>query len=218
MAGFWDRHVVPRIISRGCSQPPVMAMRRHVVPLARGDVLELGAGGGINLALYDRSAVRSVVGIDPSDALRERAEAQMRPADRGFFTIAQGVAEALPFATARFDTVLSTFTLCSVDDQARALAEALRVLKPDGQLLFLEHGHAPDDGPARWQRRLEPAWARLMGNCHLTRPVTDAVTAAGFAVDRRNGRYIPKVPRFAGWVEWGSATPGHAPSRAPSRA
>ena len=205
MTGFWDKHIVPRLISAGCSQAPVMAMRHHVVPLARGRVLELGAGGGINFALYDRAAVETVVGIDPSDELRDRARAQMRPEDRGFFEIAKGMAEALPSADASFDTVVSTFTLCSVDDQQRALAEAHRVLKPGGRFLFLEHGHSPDDGPARWQRRIEPAWKHLMGNCHLTRPVTDAVAAAGFVTGARKGRYMEKAPRFAGWVEWGNA-------------
>lgn len=197
--------MVPRLIGFCCSQPPIMKQRAAVVPLARGKVLELGAGGGANLGLYDRKLVESVTGVDPSDELIALAHARMAEGARGFVTLERGVAEALPFADASFDTVLSTFTLCSVQDQAQALREARRVLKPGGQLLFLEHGRAPDPGPRSWQQRLEPIWKPIAGGCHLTRPVTDAVLAAGFGVRERHGRYMDKTPRFLGWVEWGEA-------------
>jgi len=205
MAGFWDRHVVPKIVGCCCSQERITEQRRKVVPQASGRVLELGAGGGANLPLYDRSRVDAVIGIDPSDELRARAEAAMRPGDRGIFEIRAGRAEELPFADAWFDTVVSTFTLCSVGDQARALAEARRVLKPGGRFLFLEHGRAPDLGPYAWQRRIEPVWKRLMGNCHLTRPVTEAVAGAGLAVRAHDGCYMEKTPKFMAWIEWGEA-------------
>jgi ubiquinone/menaquinone biosynthesis C-methylase UbiE len=205
MAGFWDRHVVPRIVGCCCSQERVTEQRRKVVPKARGRVLELGAGGGANLPLYDRSAVESVTGVDPSEELRARAEAAMKLGDRGFFEIRDGVAEELPFANESFDTVLSTFTLCSVSDQARALAEARRVLRPGGTFLFLEHGLAPDEGPRNWQRRIEPVWKRLMGNCHLTRPVAAAVSASGLGGCASEGLYMEKMPRFMGWIEFGQA-------------
>jgi SAM-dependent methyltransferase len=206
MANWWDRHMVPRLIGFCCSQPPVMKRRAEVVPLARGRVLELGAGGGANLALYDRTRVESVTGVDPSDGLIALAEERMAPADRGFFHVERGVAEELPFPSASFDTVVSTFTLCSVQDPARALAEAKRVLKPGGRLLFLEHGLSPEADVAKWQRRIEPFWKPIAGGCHLTRPVTDSVTKAGFLVPERHGRYMEKSPKFAAWVEWGSAS------------
>lgn len=205
MAGWWDRVMVPRLIGCCCSQPPIMERRAVIVPRARGRVLELGAGGGINLPLYDRRRVSQVVGVDPSAGLRERAVAAMAPADRDFYWIEDGVAEDLPFPDASFDTVLSTFTLCSVQDQAMALAEARRVLKSDGELLFLEHGLSPDDSTHRWQYRLEPIWKRLAGGCHLTRPVGAAVERAGFAIFDAGRGYMEKTPRFAGWLEWGSA-------------
>ncbi|TPE64048.1 class I SAM-dependent methyltransferase [Sandaracinobacter neustonicus] len=207
MGGWWDRHMVPRLIGFCCSQPPVMKLRAGIVPLAEGDVLELGAGGGANLAVYDRAKVRRVTGIDPSDGLIALANERMAQADRGFFQLEKGVAEELPFPTARFDTVLCTFTLCSVQDPARALAEAKRVLKPGGRLLFLEHGLSPHDDVRKWQRRIEPLWKPIAGGCHLTRPVTDSVTAAGFHVAARNGGYMEKSPKFAAWVEWGEARP-----------
>ena len=208
MGGWWDRHMVPKLIGFCCSQPPVMKRRVEVVPLASGDVLELGAGGGANLGLYDRNRVAHVTGIDPSDGLIELATERMADGDRGFFHLEKGVAEALPFQTGRFDTVVCTFTLCSVQDPARALAEAKRVLKPGGRLLFLEHGLSPDADVQKWQRRIEPVWKPIAGGCHLTRPVTDSVTAAGLHVPERHGRYMEKSPKFAAWVEWGVALPG----------
>lgn len=178
-----------------------------VVPLARGDVLELGAGGGINAQFYDAAKVKSLRGIDPSPALLDRARTAWDQAGSIEAEIVAGVAEDLPFAAASFDTVVTTFTLCSVNDHAKALSEARRVLRPGGTLLFLEHGASPDAGPAKWQRRIEPVWKRMMGNCHITRPVADAIAGAGFGVTDRNGRYMDKTPRFVGWVEWGSAVP-----------
>lgn len=199
--------MVPKLIGFCCSQPPVMKRRKAVVPLATGRVLELGAGGGANLGLYDRGRVESVTGVDPSDGLIALAEERMAAADRGFFKVERGVAEALPFPDASFDTVLSTFTLCSVADPALALKEARRVLKPGGCLLFLEHGLSPDADVEKWQRRIEPFWKPIAGGCHLTRPVTATVTAAGFVVTSPGRGYMEKSPRFAGWVEWGVATP-----------
>ena len=203
--GIWDRHVVPRLIGCACSQPPIMRRRAKVVPLAEGEVLELGAGGGINFALYDTMKVTMVQGIDPSPGLLDRA----REAAQGqgiSFDISQGVAENLPFADNRFDTVLATFTLCSVQDQMQSLAEARRVLKPGGKMLFLEHGAAPDPGPAKWQRRIEPVWKRIAGGCHLTRPISAAIAQAGFRIVAQDQGYMPKTPRPFGWTEWGEAT------------
>lgn len=205
MNGWWDRHMVPRLIGYCCSQPPIMKRRAEVVPLASGRVLELGAGGGANLGFYNRAAVESVTGVDPSDELIALARQRMAPADRDFFRVEKGIAEALPFADDSFDTVLSTFTLCSVQDQAQSLKEARRVMKPGGRLLFLEHGLSPDEAPRKWQHRVEPMWKHIAGGCHLTRPVTDAVQEAGFAVTERHGRYMDKTPKFLGWVEWGEA-------------
>lgn len=206
MTGWWNRHVVPRLIGLACTQPPIMRRRALVVPQASGRVLELGAGGGANLALYDWARVESLTGIDPSDELIARAQAARPAGPPGAIRLHKGVAEDLPFASGSFDTVVTTFTLCSVADQATALAEARRVLAPDGRLLFLEHGLAPDPAPQRWQARLEPLWKRIAGGCHLTRPVTDAVEAAGFRLLTRQSGYMEKSPRFLGWIEWGVAT------------
>ncbi|NIJ38209.1 ubiquinone/menaquinone biosynthesis C-methylase UbiE [Sphingopyxis panaciterrae] len=204
MASWWERHGVPRLIKCACSQGQIMKLRSKVVPHAGGDVLELGCGGGINMEFYDPARIASFTGLDPSAELlaMSRAAAQAHGIDAD---IRGGIGEAMPFDDAMFDTVVTTFTLCSVAEQAAVLAEIRRVLKPGGTALFLEHGAAPDAGVARWQRRIEPLWKRIGGNCHLTRPIGDAYEKAGFSVDRHAAAYMPKTPRPFGWVEYGAA-------------
>jgi ubiquinone/menaquinone biosynthesis C-methylase UbiE len=204
MASWWERHGVPRLIKCACSQGQIMKARSRVVPHAAGDVLELGCGGGINMEFYDPMRIVSFTGLDPSPELlaMSRAAAAARGIDAD---IQGGVGEAMPFESGRFDTVVTTFTLCSVADPAAVLAEIRRVLKPGGTALFLEHGGAPDAGVAKWQRRIEPLWKRIGGNCHLTRPIGDAYEQAGFAVERQGAAYMPKTPRPFGWIEYGAA-------------
>ena len=149
MTSWWDRHIVPRLIKCACSQGQIMKVRSKVVPLACGDVLELGCGGGINMEFYDPARVTRLAGIDPSPKLLEMTRAAA--AARGIAAEIQGgVGEAMPFADASFDTVVTTFTLCSVADQRAVLGEIRRVLKPGGTALFLEHGAAPDADVAKW--------------------------------------------------------------------
>jgi ubiquinone/menaquinone biosynthesis C-methylase UbiE len=204
MTNFWDRHVMPRLIGCACASKPIMKQREKVVPKAAGKVLELGIGGGLNLRYYDPATVESVTGVDPSLELREQALAAPR-ADGLQVTIREGVAEALPFDAASFDCVVCTFTLCSVRSPEAALAQARRVLKPGGRLLYAEHGLAPDAGVAKWQRRIEPAWKAIAGGCHLTRSPADAVRRAGFALTGDASMYLPGTPRVLGWSEWGEA-------------
>ena len=204
MTSFYDRHIVPRLIGCACSTKPIMKQREKVVPHATGKVLELGIGGGLNLAFYNPAKVTGVFGVDPSEGLRERAARAPRPYGLKV-EVRDGTAEALPFEDASFDSVVCTFTLCSVQAPAEALAEARRVLKPSGQFFFCEHGAAPDPGVARWQERIEPVWKRIAGGCHLTRPVASSIEAAGFTIARLDSMYLPGTPKFAGWNEWGEA-------------
>ncbi|KRB52215.1 MAG: class I SAM-dependent methyltransferase [Pseudomonadota bacterium] len=204
MASFYERHILPALLTRACSSPPMMKQRAKIVPLAEGRVLELGIGMGLNLGLYDAAKVESVTGVDPAPELRAIAEAAPRD-PRLKVTVADGTAEALPFEDASFDTVVCTFTLCSVHGPAQALSEARRVLKPGGRFLYCEHGLAPDHDVAKWQRRVEPIWKRLAGGCHLTRPIAESIGAAGFRLGRVQTMYVPGTPRIAGWNEWGEA-------------
>lgn len=204
MSDWYDAHIMPRLIRCACGTGQVMKRRAAIVPLAEGDVFELGCGGGINQEFYNRDAVTSYAGIDPHEDLLEDANKAARakgwPAD-----IRQGVGEDIPFPSGFFDTVVCTFTLCSVDQPDRVLSEMRRILKPGGRALFLEHGRAPDADVAVWQDRIEPVWKRLAGGCHLTRPIGSAFRGAGFEVEPLGQGYLPKAPKFAMWNEWGAA-------------
>lgn len=204
MASWYERTILPRFLACACSGPQMMRQRARLVPRASGRVLELGVGMGLNLAFYDPKRVTSVSGVDPAAELRAMAEAAPR-ADGLDVEIHPGVAEDLPFEDASFDSVVCTFTLCSVHSPERALAEARRVLKSGGRLFFCEHGLAPDADVARWQRRIEPVWRRLAGGCRLTRPVLPLLEAGGFSSPAAESAYLPKVPRFAGWNVLGEA-------------
>ncbi len=204
LAGWYDETVLPRLISLGCGCPAISALRGEVVPLASGRVLEIGCGGGFNQSWYDRDRVTGFAGIDPNALLLEKSRQQARA--KGWEAeVREGRGEAIPFADGSFDSVVCTFTLCSVEDQAQVVREMRRVLRPGGRLIYLEHGRAPDPGPARWQRRIEPVWRRLAGNCHLTREVGGAFLRAGLEVEPLGQAYFKQAPRWAGWMEWGTA-------------
>jgi len=206
MASFYDRFILPRLLTCACSASPIMRQRAKIVPRATGRVLELGVGMGLNLAYYDPEKVSSIVGVDPAAELRAAALAAPRD-PRLDLAVEDGTAEALPFEDKSFDSVVCTFTLCSVHTPPAALAEARRVLKPGGRLFYCEHGLAPDPGVAKWQRRVEPIWKRIAGGCHLTRPISTAIAAAGFTLGPVESMYVPKTPKIAAWNEWGEATP-----------
>ncbi len=202
---WYEETILPPFIKMACGSDNITELRGGIVPLAQGKVFELGVGGGLNQKFYDPQKVTSFSGIDPGGKLLEYANSAAR--EKGWEAdIRQGVGENIPFGDDSFDTVVCTYTLCSVDDQAQVLKEMRRILKPGGKLLFLEHGKAPDPGPAKWQRRIEPVWKRLMGNCHLTREVAPAVSAHGFAIESTSHKYMDKMPRWASFMEWGVAT------------
>lgn len=204
LKNWYEANVMPRLITCACSQGQVMKRRAAVVPRARGDVFELGCGGGINHEFYDRAAITTYAGIDPHegllDATRAAAQAKGWAAD-----LRRGKGEAIPFGDASFDCVVCTFTLCSVDDPQKVMHEMRRILRPGGAVLFLEHGAAPDTDVRAWQSRIEPVWKRLAGGCHLTRPIAEALGHCGFTIETLGRGYTPKTPRFAGWMEWGVA-------------
>lgn len=203
-SSWYESRIMPRLITCACGQKAIARQRAQIVPLASGRVFELGCGGGLNQSFYDHTKITEFAGIEPNGALLESARAAARA--RGLTAdIRQASGEDIPFASSSFDTVVCTYTLCSVADPARVIAEMQRVMKPDGRLLFLEHGRAPDAGVAAWQQRIEPLWRPLAGGCHLTRPVGGSLRAAGLSVEPLGQGYLPRTPRVMGWMEWGVA-------------
>lgn len=180
--GFWANRVLPFLVEKACRSSVILEERKRWVPRAVGDVLEIGVGSGLNLAFYDPARVHKVTGIDSSAALLARAEPRAAAAPVPV-ELVHGRAESLPFADQAFDSVVITYTLCSVDDPARVLAEVRRVLAPDGRLLVVEHGLAPEQSTQRWQRRMTPVWRRVSGNCHLDRDIGAILRDAGFVGD-----------------------------------
>ena len=201
---WYERHVLPSVIGCACRTRALMRQRARLIPQAEGAVLEIGIGAGPNLRYYDAGKVSAVHGVDPSEALLKQAAAAPR-ADGLAVHLRPAAAEALPYPAGHFDTVVFTFVLCSVPSPSAALAEARRVLKPGGRLLFCEHGLAPDRTIARFQRRLEPVWTPLAGGCRLTRDVLREIRGAGFQPAEVKQRYLRKLPKFVGWTSWGAA-------------
>ncbi len=197
----WTKHVVPVAVERCCGQRPVERQREKVLPAARGRVLEIGIGSGHNLAHYDRAKVEEVVGVDPSPALLAKAARRARALELPLRLVEGGV-DDLREVEGRFDTVVTTYALCSVPDPQAALAVATRALAPGGELVVSEHGVAPDAGPRAWQERLDPMWARVAGGCHLDRPMAQLLERAGFDVSHLESGYLPG-PRWLNYHYWG---------------
>jgi ubiquinone/menaquinone biosynthesis C-methylase UbiE len=197
--GWYDRYVFPRLMHATCSMPLVRAQRERIVPLASGEVVEIGIGSGLNLPLYDPARVTRLVGLEPSAPLVDRARRAARAAPFPFECL-PARAERMPLPSRSADTVVVTFSLCSISDVAGALAETRRVLRAGGQLLLLEHGLAPEESVRRWQRRLDPLWGRLAGGCHLSRDIPALMAAARFRPAELQAAYLSGAPRFAGYL------------------
>jgi len=201
---FYRDRIFPHLINFAMRQKNLAVYRGRVIPAAMGRVLEVGVGSGLNLPFYSPD-VAEVIGLDPSPRLLEMARSaghQAAPSVR----LVEGSAENIPVDTACIDTVVTTWTLCSVPNVLQALGEMRRVLKPGGRLLFVEHGLAPDPGVRRWQDRLTPAWKRVVGGCHLNRAIGALITNAGFQFDRCETGYMPG-PKPMTFMYEGSARP-----------
>jgi len=203
--GFYDRCVVPHLINLSMRTKRLAPYRVAAAGAATGRVLEIGLGSGLNLPFYG-PAVTALVGVEPSAEGRRLARRRIMGA--GFpVEVRDASAESLPFEDGDFDTVVTTFTLCTIPDAARALAEARRVLKPAGALLFAEHGRSPDARVVAWQDRLNPLWRRCAGGCNINRAIDALIAGAGFRIDGLETGYLPG-PRVLSYVFRGQASPG----------
>ncbi len=202
--GWYEEHVLPRFINLACSTKPTRKQREKIVPLARGDVLEVGIGSGLNLPYYDQDKIRKIWGLEPSEGMRRLAEKKLVDStlDLEFIDLP---GEEIPLADNSVDTVVVTYTLCTIPDAGKALEGMRRVLKKDGCLLFTEHGQAPDEDVRRWQRRLNPAWSFVAGGCNINRDIPKLITDAGFRLDNDERMYIPG-PRVLSYNYWGRAS------------
>ena len=205
---FYNKYILPSFLNCACGAKPILYQRGKVVPLAEGLVLEVGIGSGLNIPFYDAAKVNKVIGLDPSPELNEMAEKVVAKtaAENGLdVEIILGSAEDMPFPDDHFDSVVITYTLCTIPDAEAANLEIRRVLKPGGKLIFCEHGLAPDVGVAKWQGRIDPIWGKIAGGCHLNRDIPELITGAGFTIETLEQMYLPSSPKFAGYNYWGVA-------------
>lgn len=202
--GFYERRILPKLIDSACGTTPTRRQREKVVPQAEGRVLEIGIGSGLNLPHYDAERVTHLFGLEPSPEMRQIAAERVGQL-RFPFEFIDLPGEEIPLENDSVDTVVTTFTLCTIPDAQTALEGMRRVLKPDGKLLFCEHGEAPDAGVLAWQNRINPVWKKIGGGCNLNRRIFSLIEEAGFVLEQADSMYLPGTPRVFGFNYWGVA-------------
>lgn len=202
--GLYEKHILPRFINCACSTKPMMKQREKVVPRAAGTVLEIGIGTGLNLPYYDPAKVNKVIGLDPSEKSWELAAERASQLDFEVEFIGLP-GEQIPLDDDTVDTVLVTYSLCTIPDPVAALQGMARVLRPGGNLIFCEHGVAPDPSVVKWQGRVNSIWSKVAGGCNLNRDIPALLQQGGFAIDSMETQYLPGTPRIAGFNYWGGA-------------
>ena len=208
--GFYGKYVLPTLIELAMKNKAAQAERVRFVPRASGEVLEIGVGSGLNIPIYG-SGVRKLYALDPSAELLRMAG---RRAERAAFPVEllQHPAEAIPLGDGTVDSVVTTWTLCSIPDAAAALREVRRVLRPAGQLIFIEHGRSTDPSVVRWQDRVTPLWRKISGGCHLNRPIDRLLAQGGFEVSELERGYMAG-PRIGAYLYRGIARPAQGDAR-----
>lgn len=200
---FYADHILPHLINFACSREDVDKKRAKVVPYAEGHVLEVGMGSGLNIPFYDPDKIECLWGLEPSKGMRMKAAPNIRNAPFEIRML-ELPGEEIPLEDESVDTVLLTFTLCTIPDWHTALTQMRRVLKPGGKLLFCEHGEAPDKAVRKWQDRINPFWKKLAGGCNLNRPIPSFIEQGGFNITEIESAYMSS-PKFASFNYWGSA-------------
>ncbi len=200
---LYEKHVLPRLLNCACGMEPISKQREKVVPQAEGRVLEIGIGSGLNLPFYDRSKITKLWGLEPAPEMRRRAQ---KVADRLDIEVEflDLPGEQIPLADESVDTVLMTYTLCTIPETRLAMRGMARVLRPGGKLIFCEHGAAPDASVRRWQDRINPLWNRIAGGCHVNRAIPELIEEGGFRIKTIDTMYLPG-PRPLGFNYWGTA-------------
>ena len=202
--GFYDDHILPHFIHLACGTKPILKQREKVVPHAEGRVLEIGMGSGINIPYYNPDKVEKVWGLEPSIGMREKAKPRVASAafDLEWLDLP---GEEIPLDDNSADSIVLTYTLCTIPDWLAAVKQMRRVLKPGGKLLFSEHGKAPDESVRKWQDRINPWWGKIAGGCHLNRDIPRLLIEGGFDIKDMETLYVPSTPKVAGFTYWGFA-------------
>ncbi|MEO0369527.1 MAG: class I SAM-dependent methyltransferase, partial [Pseudomonadota bacterium] len=178
---FYEERILPHLINCACGMKAINKQREKVVPLARGEVLEIGMGSGLNLQYYDAAQVDKVHGLEPSLGMEKKASKNLQSSPVEVDWLTAGC-EDIPLDDDSIDTVMLTYALCTIPDWQTALLEIRRVLKSNGQLVFCEHGESPDESVRRWQQRINPIWKKLAGGCNLNRPIPTMISDSGFKI------------------------------------
>ena len=202
--GFYDKFILPRFIGAACGTKPILKQREKVVPQCEGRVLEVGMGTGHNLEFYDATKVDMVFGLEPAPDMVARAKplAENVPFDVEFIDLP---GEEIPLEDNSVDTVLLTYTLCTIPGTLQAMQNMRRVLKPGGKLIFSEHGRAPDAAVVKWQDRLNGVWGKIAGGCNMNREIPRLIEEGGFQITDLDQMYVPSTPKILGYTYWGSA-------------
>ena len=202
--GLYDKYFLAPFINCACGTKPILYQRKKVVPRCEGRVLEVGMGSALNLPYYDREKVEFIWGLEPSEAMRDKAMPNIEKSGLEVKLI-DLPGEEIPLDDDSVDTVLLTYTLCTIPDWQSALKQMRRVLKPGGKLIFTEHGEAPDEGVLKWQNRINPLWKKFAGGCNLNRPIPKLLAETGFDAKEMDAMYLPSTPKLFAYNYWGVA-------------
>jgi len=205
IGSVYNKYVVPKLLDVCCSTKPIKYQRNKIVPHAKGEVLEIGIGSGLNLPYYNKSLVKKVYGLDPSEELNEIALKNASDINLDIDFIISG-AEEIKLPAKSIDTVLITYTLCTIPEFKVALKEIKRVLKDDGIMLFCEHGLAPDKNISKWQNRINPLWGKLFGGCNINRNIPYIIQESGLNIKKLEQMYLPSTPKIVAYNYWGVAS------------
>ena len=201
---FYDKYILPKVLNCTCASKPINYQRDKIVPLAKGAVLDVGIGSGLNIPFYNKTKIKQLYGLDPSKELLDIAKSVAKEKKLEIEFLECG-AESIPLPDKSIDNVLITYTMCTIPDVAISNSEIMRILKDDGKLLFCEHGLAPDKNIAKWQKRINPLWSKIAGGCNLNKDIPNLISSSGFKILNMEEMYLPGTPKFAGYNYWGVA-------------
>ena len=201
---FYEKKILPKVLDLLCGSSPINYQRKKIVPKVSGNVLEIGIGSGLNLPHYNVSNISNITALDPAEELTDIAKKRISELDLDIDVINCG-AEEIPLESKSFDSILVTYTLCSIENLDDSMREIRRVIKDDGTLFFCEHGIAPDLKTKNWQNRINPIWKRLMGGCNINRDIPEIISNSKLEITDLETMFLPGTPRIAGFNYWGTA-------------